>query len=155
MQVLKQRTARALPPKRKRRNPRQRTLFADEPKHAFWQARSYDFNVWTVEEARGEAQVYASQSGEAGIGRSPRGIAMEQLSFLFPKRSRAAERESRLDGNLVSESCGMTDPIAQAFRTPGRGTHFSRDANETRGTGHAPGTDPSVIPTGAGANATA
>ena len=48
MQVLKQRTARALLPKRKRRNPRQRSLFEDEPKRrAFWQARSYDFNVWT------------------------------------------------------------------------------------------------------------
>jgi putative transposase len=49
MQVLKQRTARALLPRRKRRNPRQRNLFGDEPKgRAFWQARSYDFNVWTT-----------------------------------------------------------------------------------------------------------
>ena len=49
MQVLKQRTARALLLKRKRRNPRQRNLFGDEPKRrAFWQARSYDFNVWTT-----------------------------------------------------------------------------------------------------------
>ena len=49
MQVVKQRTARALLPKRKRRNPRQRNLFGDEPKRrAFWQARSYDFNVWTT-----------------------------------------------------------------------------------------------------------
>ena len=49
MQVLKQRTARALLPTRKRRNPRQRNLFGDEPKRrAFWQARSYDFNVWTT-----------------------------------------------------------------------------------------------------------
>src|ERR1700681_2349527 len=31
MQVLKQRTARALLPKRKRRNPRQRNLFGNEP----------------------------------------------------------------------------------------------------------------------------
>ncbi len=49
MQVVKQRTARALLPKRKRRNPRQRNLFGGEPKRrAFWQARSYDFNVWTT-----------------------------------------------------------------------------------------------------------
>jgi putative transposase len=49
MQVLKQRTARALLPKRKRRNLRQYNLFGDEPKRrAFWQARSYDFNVWTT-----------------------------------------------------------------------------------------------------------
>ena len=47
MQVLKQRTARALLPKRKRRNPRQRNLFEDEPKHrGFWQARFFDFNEW-------------------------------------------------------------------------------------------------------------
>ena len=49
MQVVKQRTAHALLPKRKRRNSRQRNLFADEPsRRAFWQARSYDFNVWTT-----------------------------------------------------------------------------------------------------------
>jgi putative transposase len=43
------RTARALLPKRKRRSLRQRNLFGDEPKRrAFWQARSYDFNVWTT-----------------------------------------------------------------------------------------------------------
>ena len=49
MQVLKQRTARALLPKRKRQDPRQRSLFGDEPRpRAFWQARFYDFNVWTT-----------------------------------------------------------------------------------------------------------
>jgi len=49
MQVLKQRTARALLPKRKRRDPRQITLFRDKVGHrAFWQARFYDFNVWTT-----------------------------------------------------------------------------------------------------------
>ncbi len=49
MQVLKQRTAHALLPKRKRRDPRQPGLFGDEPQHrAFWQARFYDFNVWTT-----------------------------------------------------------------------------------------------------------
>jgi REP element-mobilizing transposase RayT len=49
MQVLKQRTARDLLPRRKRRNARQRNLFGDEPKRrAFWQARFYDFNVWTT-----------------------------------------------------------------------------------------------------------
>ena len=36
MQVLKQRTARALLPKRGRRNPRQRELFGEEPRRAFW-----------------------------------------------------------------------------------------------------------------------
>jgi putative transposase len=49
MQVLKQRSAGALLPKRQRKNARQCDLFEDKPKHrAFWQARSYDFNVWTT-----------------------------------------------------------------------------------------------------------
>jgi hypothetical protein len=42
MQVLKQRTAHALLPKRKRRDPQQRELFGEEPRRAFWQARFYD-----------------------------------------------------------------------------------------------------------------
>ena len=48
MQVLKQRSAQALLPKRKRRDPRQRNLFVNHEEHrTFWQARFYDFNVWT------------------------------------------------------------------------------------------------------------
>jgi putative transposase len=49
MQVLKQRTTRALLPKRKPTDPRQRNLFGEKPQcRAFWQARFYDFNVWTT-----------------------------------------------------------------------------------------------------------
>ena len=49
MQVVKQRTAFALLPRHKRRDPRQRGLFGDDlPRRAFWQARFYDFNVWTT-----------------------------------------------------------------------------------------------------------
>jgi REP element-mobilizing transposase RayT len=49
MQVLKQRTARALLPKRKRADPRQKLLFGDAvARLPFWQARFYDFNVWTT-----------------------------------------------------------------------------------------------------------
>jgi putative transposase len=48
MQVLKQRTAYALLPRRKRRDPRQRVLLGEESTRAFWQARFYDFNVWTT-----------------------------------------------------------------------------------------------------------
>jgi putative transposase len=49
MQVLKQRAARALLPKLKRSNPRQGNLFGGESqRRAFWQARFYDFNVWTT-----------------------------------------------------------------------------------------------------------
>ena len=48
MQVLKQRTAHILLPRRKRRYPLQSTMFGNETKRAFWQARFYDFNVWTT-----------------------------------------------------------------------------------------------------------
>jgi len=47
MQVLKQRTARALLPKRLRHNAGQRELFGEPPRRAFWEARFYDFNVWS------------------------------------------------------------------------------------------------------------
>ena len=49
MQVLKQRTACALLPKKRRADPRQRRLFgAEAGRRPFWQARFYDFNVWTA-----------------------------------------------------------------------------------------------------------
>jgi putative transposase len=47
MQVLKQRTAKALLPKRKPRDPRQSQFFPEE-RRSFWQERFYDFNVWST-----------------------------------------------------------------------------------------------------------
>ena len=48
MQVLKQRTARALLPKKRPGDPRQRNLFGKIPERTpFWQTRFYDFNVRT------------------------------------------------------------------------------------------------------------
>jgi putative transposase len=48
MQVLKQRSARALLPKRRPKDPRQSSLFgSDAAPRAFWQARFYDFNIWS------------------------------------------------------------------------------------------------------------
>jgi len=54
MQVLKQRTARALSPKTKPRDPRQIKLFGEMPARApFWQTRFHDFNVWTEKKRAG------------------------------------------------------------------------------------------------------
>jgi len=47
MQVLKQRSARALLPKHKNPGSRQTSFFEQTPRVPFWQARFYDFNVWT------------------------------------------------------------------------------------------------------------
>jgi putative transposase len=48
MQVLKQRTAHALLPRRRRHDLLQREMFAEKPRRAFWQSRFHDFNVWTT-----------------------------------------------------------------------------------------------------------
>ena len=48
LQVLKQRTAHALLPKKKSSDPRQQVLFPENPRLPFCQARFYDFNVWTT-----------------------------------------------------------------------------------------------------------
>ena len=72
MQVLKQRTAHALLPKRKRRNPRQRNLFGDEPKRgAFWQARFYDFNVWTTKKRVEKLRYMHRNPVKRGLVESP------------------------------------------------------------------------------------
>src|SRR5580692_2256539 len=72
MQVLKQRTARALLPKRKRSNPRQRDLFAVEPqRRAFWQARSYDFNVWTTKKRVEKLRYIHRNPVKRGLAGSP------------------------------------------------------------------------------------
>jgi REP element-mobilizing transposase RayT len=47
MQVLRQRSAQAFLAQRKRHGRRQSALFGEEPPRAFWQARFYDFNVWS------------------------------------------------------------------------------------------------------------
>jgi hypothetical protein len=44
-------------------------------------------------QARGEAEVYASQSGQEGLGRRTGAVAVEQLSFLSFGRTRAGESE--------------------------------------------------------------
>ena len=113
MQGLKQRTARALLPKRKPRDPRQRNLFGEKPQcRALWQARFYDFNVVDHEEARAEAAVYASQSGEAETGGVTGAVALEQLSVLWSRRSRPGAREFRVDGDFLATSGGVGCPAA-------------------------------------------
>jgi putative transposase len=71
MQVLKQRTARALLPRRTRRNPRQRELFGEEPRRAFWQARSYDFNVWSTKKRVEKLRYMHRNPVNRGLVKSP------------------------------------------------------------------------------------
>jgi putative transposase len=72
MQVLKQRTARALLPKRKRGNPRQRSLFGEESRRrAFWQARFYDFNTWTAKKRVEKLRYMHRNPVKRGLVESP------------------------------------------------------------------------------------
>ncbi len=94
MQVLKQRTARALLPKMKPRDPRQIKLFGEIPARApFWQTRFHDFNVWTEKKRVEKTALHAPQSGEARSDGDTRGLALEQLSLLFSRRVRASAGE--------------------------------------------------------------
>jgi len=71
MQVLKQRTARALLPRRKRHDPRQRELFGEEVARAFWQARFYDFNVWTTKKRIEKLRYMHRNPVKRGLVESP------------------------------------------------------------------------------------
>ncbi|MFY9912975.1 MAG: transposase [Candidatus Sulfotelmatobacter sp.] len=71
MQVLKQRTAKALLPKQKRRDPRQRQLFLEGPERSFWQARFYDFNVWSEKKRFEKLRYMHSNPVKRGLVDSP------------------------------------------------------------------------------------
>ena len=72
MQVLKQRTAQALLPKKRRKDPRQRHLFGEEPlRRSFWQARFYDFNVWTTKKRVEKLRYMHRNPVKRGLVESP------------------------------------------------------------------------------------
>jgi putative transposase len=71
MQVLQQRTARALLAKRKRRDPRQGNLFVDATRRAFWQARFYDFHVWTTKKRVEKLRYMHRNPVKPGLVKSP------------------------------------------------------------------------------------
>ena len=71
MQVLKQRTAKTLLPRRKRRDPRQRELFQVDTERSFWQARFYDFNVWTTKKRVEKLRYMHRNPVKRGLVESP------------------------------------------------------------------------------------
>ena len=84
MQVLKQRTARALLPKRKRRDPRQGHLFGEESEpRAFWQARFYDFNVWTTKKRVEKLRYMHRNPVKGGLVESPEQWPWSSHRFYF------------------------------------------------------------------------
>jgi REP element-mobilizing transposase RayT len=83
MQVLKQRSARALLPKRRRRDSRQRSLFPDEVRRAFWQARFYDFNVWTSKKRVEKLRYMHRNPVKRGLVESPEQWRWSSYRFYF------------------------------------------------------------------------
>src|SRR3984885_11379584 len=84
MQVLKQRAAHALLPKRKRRDARQRKLFGDEaPRRAFWQARFYDFNVWTTKKRVEKLRYMHRNPVKRGLVEAPEQWRWSSYRFYF------------------------------------------------------------------------
>ncbi len=84
MQVLKQRTARALLPKRKRLDPRQRFLFGtDLPRTPFWQARFYDFNVWTTKKRVEKLRYMHRNAVKRGLVNLPEDWRWSSYCFYF------------------------------------------------------------------------
>ncbi|MGA8271558.1 MAG: transposase [Candidatus Sulfotelmatobacter sp.] len=72
MQVLKQRTARALLPKPKRSHPSQRDPFGEEPgRRPFWKARFYDFNVWMTKKRVEKLRYMHRNPVKRGLVESP------------------------------------------------------------------------------------
>ena len=84
MQVLKQRTARALLPKNKRLDPRQRFLFgSDLPSTPFWQARFYDFNVWTSKKRVEKLRYVHRNPVKRGLASLPEDWRWSSYRFYF------------------------------------------------------------------------
>jgi hypothetical protein len=99
LQMLKQRVSRKMR-KRTTGNRRQpaRLLFPElaENLRQFWQARFYDFNVYTERKKAREARLHASQPGDPQAGGAPAGLAVEQLSLVRKRREGTAYHRSRV-----------------------------------------------------------
>jgi putative transposase len=84
MQVLKQRSARALLPNRKRRSRRQLKLFGEEPpRRQFWQPRFYDFNVWTTKKRVEKLRYMHRNPVKRGLVKSPEQWLWSSYRFYF------------------------------------------------------------------------
>jgi putative transposase len=84
MQVLKQRTARALLPKKRESDSRQRFLFGEDlPRTPFWQARFYDFNVWTTKKRVEKLRYMHRNPVKRGLVSSPEEWRWSSYRFYF------------------------------------------------------------------------
>jgi putative transposase len=131
MQVLKQRTARALLPTRRRRDPRQCGLFEAEPR-AFWQARFYDFNVWTTKKRFEKLRYMHRNPVKRGLADAPEQWRWSSHRFYLLNEPGQVKINEGLGTDFLSEKCVREfatkrfadSGIVPALRKPreGRGT---------------------------------
>ena len=71
MQFLEQRTAHALLPERRPRDPQQGELFSEERRRAFWQARLYDFTIGSTKKRIEKLRYMHRNPVKRGLVESP------------------------------------------------------------------------------------
>ena len=129
MQVLEQRTAHALLPRRKRRDQRQGKLFGAEPRRAFWQARFYDFNVWSSKKRVEKLRYMHRNPVKRGLVESPELWAWSSYRHYHLDAGRTGASGCRLGkgfvsgwGSLESKSPGAAASFPPLQKSQGRGT---------------------------------
>jgi REP element-mobilizing transposase RayT len=137
MQVLKQRTARALLPKRKRSNPRQRNRFADKPqRRAFWHARFYDFNVWTTKKRVEKLRYMHRNPVKRGLVESPEEWCWSSYRFYLLEEDGGRFRFGIGWLSFAATCVRGTRPFAK--NATERGTHRVGDGSDIKSLGHPP-----------------
>jgi putative transposase len=146
MQVLKQRTAHVLLPKRRRRNPLQRNFFGDEAqRRVFWQARFYDFNVWTTKKRVEKLRYMHRNPVERGLVETPEQWRWSSYRFYLLEEAGPVKVNEGLGKDFVSGSGGVASHLS-AFVVPalrkereGRGTLSVSVLAKSKSLGHPPG----------------
>jgi len=111
IQVLKQRSARALLLKKKRADARQRRLFGDTSlRTPFWQARFYDFNVWTTKKRVDKLSYMHRNPVKRGLAGSPKEWRWSSYGFYLLEETGPVR-----DEDFVSASRGVTDPTCASL----------------------------------------
>ncbi len=119
MQVLKQRTARALLPKKERVDTRERRLLgAPTPRTPFWQARFYDFNVWTTNKRVEKLRYMHRNPVKRGLASSPDEWRWSSYrSYLLDEAAPVRVNEGWREISFRSPAASSPG-VAQAVRLP-------------------------------------
>ena len=76
---------------------------------SFWQARYYDFNVWSESKFVEKLRYIHRNPVARGLVRTARGLAVEQLSSLSHRRGRSGRDRIAMDGAASGETGDHAD----------------------------------------------